>query len=200
MPTVLVVDDSVTTRKVVIESIQDAGFERCEFIEASDDAEALEELSRHLRVMTIGHQVVRDPARFERMKKKMLETWAYSVCGRSNDYLSTHRGYIIRWPLQNGLVGTGFWEWSTGSGGVTLWYDSEKYSRYAATYKDHVGVLSSLRAEAFREGIEDWKYLIMLDDAIAGAEAMAKPPNPAVSVTVLSPMSGLASAAEKPGR
>ena len=47
MPTVLVVDDSATTRKVVIESIQDAGFERCQFIEASDGAEALETLSKH---------------------------------------------------------------------------------------------------------------------------------------------------------
>jgi two-component system chemotaxis response regulator CheY len=47
MPTVLVVDDSAKTRKVVIESVQDAGFERCEFIEASDDAEALETLSKH---------------------------------------------------------------------------------------------------------------------------------------------------------
>lgn len=47
MPTVLVVDDSATMRKVVIQSIQDAGFERYEFIEASDGAEALETLSKH---------------------------------------------------------------------------------------------------------------------------------------------------------
>src|SRR6185295_150398 len=35
---------------------------------------------------------------------------------------------------------------------------------------------------------------------IAGAAAMAKAPMPAVSVIVLSPMSGLASALEKPGK
>ena len=35
---------------------------------------------------------------------------------------------------------------------------------------------------------------------MAGAAAMAKAPMPAVSVMVLSPMSGLASALEKPGK
>ncbi len=47
MPTVLVVDDSATMRKIVIKGVQDAGFTGCEFVEAVDGAEALEALRKH---------------------------------------------------------------------------------------------------------------------------------------------------------
>ena len=60
------------------------------------------------------------------------------------------------------------------SSGSFLWRDNNKGDKFAILYNHHDNtIIPSLRGEAFREGIEDWKYVLMLDDAIAGAKQKA---------------------------
>jgi two-component system chemotaxis response regulator CheY len=47
MPTVLVVDDSTTMRKIVIKGVSDAGYGEIEFLEAGDGIQGLELLAKH---------------------------------------------------------------------------------------------------------------------------------------------------------
>ena len=74
--------------------------------------------------------------------------------------------------LQRGYLGTGFWIWEGTAGGegypMNIWREAKH--NFTAMYAHHDGAfIPSLRTEALREGIEDWKYVLMLDDAIARA-------------------------------
>ena len=72
--------------------------------------------------------------------------------------------------MREGAVETGFWVWDSSSQSDFLWRDT-KGIVFPVIYNHHDGgYIPSLRCEAFREGIEDWKYVLMLDDAIARAK------------------------------
>ena len=99
------------------------------------------------------------------------EIWAYSILLRSAGPMSYRQGCCWEF-LRNGDVGTGFWIWEGVAGGegypMNIWREARH--NFTAVYGHHDGTpIPSLRTEAFREGIEDWKYVLMLDDAIARA-------------------------------
>jgi hypothetical protein len=98
--------------------------------------------------------------------------WAYSILLRSSGPMSYRRGCC--WDfLKRGNLGTGFWIWEGTAGGegypMNIWREGRH--NFTAMYAHHNGAfIPSLRTEAFREGIEDWKYVLMLDDVIARAK------------------------------
>ena len=100
------------------------------------------------------------------------EVWGYSILLRSSSPKSYRRGCCWEF-LRRGDLGTGFWIWEGVPGGegypMNIW--GEERHNFTAVYAHHDGTpIPSLRTEAFREGIEDWKYVIMLDEALAAAK------------------------------
>ena len=130
--------------------------------------EEMIEMSKYLRIIQTPWGL--RPSTFKRIKANVDELWHYSVCSRRNPYFSVYRRSLCWDTREAGFVGTGFWVWDSQSQYDFLWRDKEGTIFPAVYgYLDRP-LVTSLRAEAFREGIEDWKYVLMLDDAIARAK------------------------------
>ncbi len=102
--------------------------------------------------------------------------WHYSIQNRGSSPFQILRNIICAASRRNGFTGTGFWVWDghtmygrdgTHHGVPELWIDKDS-AFFPVLYTGHNNqIIPSLRADAFREGIEDWKYVIMLNDAVA---------------------------------
>jgi hypothetical protein len=125
------------------------------------------ELSRYVNIV----QVIGDakPKVIEQIQANAKEFWRYSILLRGNSPLLGYRKGACWDRMQEGCTGTGFYQWDSRSPGDFLWRDSiAQETMFSAIYTLHDNtIIPSLRAEAFREGIEDWKYLLMLDEALA---------------------------------
>ena len=131
------------------------------------EAENLE-LSKHIDTAQIIGEL--EPQVMKQIKSNIKHPWSYRILLRGASPFAGYRKGACWQPMKDGYTGTGFYVWDSKSGQF-LWRDAGLDSLFAAVYTDHDNtVIPSLRAEAFREGIEDWKYVIMLDEAIAAAK------------------------------
>ena len=131
------------------------------------DTEQLIELSKHVDI--IQTQGLRDTT-MATIRANLKELWNYAILLRTQAPFTGYRRGLCADAMRRGQVGTGFWCWDEQSSRPNLWYD-RKYARFMVLYDHHDNrIVPSLRVEALREGIEDWKYVLMLDEAIAGAK------------------------------
>ena len=128
------------------------------------------ELSRHVDIV----QVIGDarPEVMEQIRANVKEFWRYSILLRGNSPLLGYRKGACWDRMREGCTGTGFYQWDRLRPGDFLWRDDmAQQTMFSAIYTLHDNtIIPSLRAEAFREGIEDWKYLLMLDEALVRAK------------------------------
>ena len=132
-----------------------------------DDAQNIE-VSKHVTIVQgIGQA---KPDIMAQIKANVTELWSYGIKLRGSNPFDSYRRGACWEALRRGDLGTGFWVWDGQSSGSFLWRDNNKGDKFAILYNHHDNtIIPSLRGEAFREGIEDWKYVLMLDDAIARA-------------------------------
>ena len=134
-----------------------------------DDAQNIE-VSQHVDIIQgIGQA---RPEIMAQLMTNVTELWSYGIKLRGSNPFDSYRRGACWEPMRRGDLGTGFWVWDGQSSGSFLWRDNNKGNKFAALYNHHDNtIITSLRAEAFREGIEDWKYVLMLDDALARAKS-----------------------------
>ena len=138
------------------------------------------ELSRYVDlVQYIGHA---RPHIMAAMRENTGGLWQYTIGLRQSNPFHVYRRTICWDVLRRGDIGTGFWVWDASSQSADLWKDGTtadpKGEIFAALYNSHDNaIVPSLRAEAFREGIEDWKYVLMLDKAIERAQQKGVDPS-----------------------
>ncbi len=133
------------------------------------------EASKYLDlIQLIGTQ---SPKLRKTLQQHAGELWSYTINLRGSNPFYSYRVDVCWVPMHRGDLGTGFWVWDSHSEVPLRWRDGTKRTkppgvRFGVIYDDHDGgIVPSLRTEAFREGIEDWKYLIMLDEALARGKA-----------------------------
>ena len=103
---------------------------------------------------------------------KGAKLWEYHVRGKGSYYAPYRTDLALAGC--NGATGIGFWSWVYYKG-ASSWDDFDNvpdkayYHDWAAVYYEDGTIIPSLRAEGFREGVEDFKYLLMLDRAVAEA-------------------------------
>ena len=121
------------------------------------------------------------PALLKEMLRHGPEIWSYNIQLRGTHPFHGYRREGC-WDLMRcGELGTGFWAWDAHAANSFHWREGSRKTKppgvkFAAIYDDQYnGIVPSLRTEAFREGIEDWKYLIMLDEAIERAKVAGTP-------------------------
>lgn len=136
-------------------------------IGSGDDSEIVE-VARHVDIIQV---IGRAQPAVMRQLHASSRLWGYSISTRGQDHFSHRRRNCWEY-MRHGYAGTGFWVWEGVGAGTNYPMDSwrEDPHRFSAVYQHHDQTfVPSLRTEAFREGVEDWKYLIMLDEAIAAA-------------------------------
>ncbi len=110
------------------------------------------------------------PEIMDQMRKNAGGLWSYQIGLRGMSHFGYRRDFCWE-PLRRGDLGVGFWCWDGCSQKSFLWRDDNDGDIFAIVYNHHDNsYIPSLRGEAFREGLEDWKYVLMLDDAITAAE------------------------------
>jgi hypothetical protein len=121
------------------------------------------------------------PRLLEEMLRHGPEIWSYNIQLRGTHPFHGYR-HDGCWDLmRRGDLGTGFWAWDAHASNSFHWREGSRRTKppgvkFAAIYDDQYGgIVPSLRTEAFREGIEDWKYLLMLDDALVKAKTAGAP-------------------------
>ena len=130
------------------------------------DTEQLVELSKHVDIIQTQGLSATTMAT---IRNNLKELWHYSILLRTQSPFTSYRRALCTDALRRGQVGTGFWCWDEQSQRPNLWYD-RKYARFMVLYDHHDNrIVPGLRLEALREGIEDWKYVLMLDEAIERA-------------------------------
>jgi hypothetical protein len=137
-------------------------------ITAGTDAENIE-LSKYLdTVQVVGNA---KPEVMASVRANVKNFWTYLILNRSSSPFYSYRKDVCWQSLKSGYSGTGFWVWDDTIPGSDFPWQIGGNAFFPAIYSDYDGtIMPSLRTEAFREGIEDWKYVLMLDDAIAMAK------------------------------
>ncbi len=112
------------------------------------------------------------PEDLQYMKQNGKQVWSYLVLSRLSNPYGSYR--LPQWRVfDDGLTGFGFWAYDSVDGDV--WDDADgRVSDYAVYYEGTDGPISSVRWEATREGAEDYKYLLLLRQAIARAGEAGK--------------------------
>lgn len=107
------------------------------------------------------------------MKQHGKRVWSYLVLSRLSNPYGAYRLPLWR-AYDMGLTGFGHWAYDSVDGGV--WDDSDgRVSDYATCYEGPDGPIPSVRLEALREGIEDYKCLSMLRQAAGEARRGGRP-------------------------
>ncbi len=131
------------------------------------DAENVE-ISKYIDTAQVIGEV--SPEVMKQIKANIKHPWTYRILLRGASPFAGYRKAACWQSMKDGYTGTGFYVWDSKSGQF-LWRDAGLDSLFSAVYTAHDGtIVPSLRMEAFREGLEDWKYVIMLDEAIADAK------------------------------
>ena len=113
---------------------------------------------------------------YDDLRAKGVKLWFYQCSGpgRLHDPYYYHR--LQHWHCWNaGAVGSGFWAYGDAAG-TSPWNDyAAKRTSYSPVYLGKDGVTDGKHFEGVREGIEDYEYLRMLRDRVAGlAQAGAR--------------------------
>jgi len=108
------------------------------------------------------------------MASRGAQVWDYHIGYKVDGYWK-HRGSL---PVNVtvGSRGMGFWSW-TNYQGLSNWDSFDNRSPdgdCSVIYYEDGSIIPSLRAESFRQGVEDFKYWLMFDRAIAEAGVDAK--------------------------
>lgn len=139
-------------------------------INKEGDTERLLRLADNVPVIQAAPWVIsRDTLNLLKARPKPAQLWCYNVSNKETHY-AHFRGAFISQTYPNNYTGNGFWAW-TNRRGPSDWddFDGKPYD-YSAIYTERGPIIPSLRAEGFRESVEDFKYLMMLDAAIGQAE------------------------------
>lgn len=105
----------------------------------------------------------------DRMVSRGANIWDYVICYKVDGYWKLRGSLPINVTV--GSRGMGFWSWSYIQG-PSNWdsYDNRNpIADCSVIYFEDGTIIPSLRAESFRQGVEDFKYWIMLDRAIERA-------------------------------
>ena len=116
---------------------------------------------------TISQNHVPQEAR-DLMASGAAQVWDYDIGYKADGYWK-NRGSL---PLNVtvGSRGMGFWSWTNTQGSNWDSYDNRSPDGDCSViYFEDGHIIPSLRAESFRQGVEDFKYWLMLDRAIAAA-------------------------------
>ena len=136
-------------------------------IAGEGDAEQVVEMSKHMDIM---QQLSVTTPTLKRIEPNLKELWHYSIFLRTESPFFHYRRELCAEQIRTNHIGTGFWCWDEGSQAPNLWYD-RKHARFSGVYDHHDNtIVPSMRIDALREGIEDWKYVLMLDEAIKRAK------------------------------
>ena len=131
------------------------------------DPEQVVEMSKHMDIM---QQLSVSTPTLKRIEPNLKELWHYSIFLRTESPFFHYRRELCAEQIRTNHIGTGFWTWDEGSQAPNLWYD-RKHARFSGVYDHHDNtIVPSMRIDALREGIEDWKYVLMLDEAIKRAK------------------------------
>ena len=127
----------------------------------------------------------RRPWQLEMMRETGATIWSYTVGRRESDPYAHYRLHHWR-AWRDGAEGAGFWAYAQGGD----WQDTDLWDDFSVPNSDY-GVIYTLtgapedvsraeaiipgkRWEAWREGIEEWVCLWMLEQAVAGRDDAAQ--------------------------
>gem|GEM_PF-3680660 len=119
---------------------------------------------------TIPQNHVPQPLR-DLMASGGAQVWDYQIGFKADGYWKLRGSLPLNVTV--GSRGMGFWSW-TYYQGASNWDSDDNRTPdgdCAVIYCDNGTIIPSLRAENFRQGVEDFRYWLMLDRAIAAAEA-----------------------------
>jgi hypothetical protein len=112
--------------------------------------------------------------------------WTYQCGGPGKDLSPIGYYRLQAWGAWlNGCKGSGFWSyadtgWPESTFGKSAWDDFDgKNADYAIIYESPEELVSSKRWEAWRDGIEDYEYLVMMEKEL---ERLAGSLNPHVRI------------------
>lgn len=114
------------------------------------------------------------------IKKQKVRLFSYSVLGRDSGPYWHYR--LDAWrALDRGYEGIGFWDYNDcgGSKGASVWDDNDgDKSDYSIIYEGNDKPISSVRWEAWRQGIQDYRMVKWLTSLAGSNKAL---PTEAVS-------------------
>lgn len=113
------------------------------------------------------------PAIIARLKDRDKQVWAYSTLGggKAGNPASFYRAQAWE-AFSLGLTGFGFWAYADVGSSGTAWNDTDdEHPDYAVIYEGNLGIVSSKRWEAWREGVQDFA---LLSAAMAHAHSEAE--------------------------
>jgi hypothetical protein len=157
----------------------------------ADSLTLVDDLCFHLGVYSRGGEPV---ARyFEGRRAAGQRLWMYQTTGPARLLDPTSYYRLAGWyAFRAGAVGSAFWAFGDTGGAETSWNDYAGTLSDAPAFIGRQGVTDSVHWQAVREGVEDYEYLAMVQDAAARTqdpalkaqaialvgEALAKVPKP----------------------
>lgn len=110
-----------------------------------------------------------DPEHLQFFREGSDILWAYQVLAKGADAFEAYR--LSFWRLwDEDVTGQGFWAYASAKGSAWNPWDGEHHD-YAPIYDgDPRELIPSIRWEAWREGVEDYTLLWMLEQAIEAGE------------------------------
>jgi len=107
---------------------------------------------------------------YVRQISRGAQLWIYR--NHPIDLAGPYWGYRLRqWRCWvNGMTGTGFWAYCDAGRGACWNPYTTPAPRWSPVFISDDGIHDTKHWEAFREGLEDYEYLVMLRDQIADAE------------------------------
>jgi len=113
---------------------------------------------------------------FEKEKAAGKEMWFY-MCTEPNREFDPSYFRLQPWQaFKYGATGSGFWSFSDTGKLPSNWnpYTNPTGNDYSLVYIDEKSITTAKQMEAVREGIEDYQYLVMLQNSSSGNYAKEK--------------------------
>ena len=125
------------------------------------------------KVATTGKNPALNRSFFVPMAAAGKELWLYACSGpsRTHDPISYYR-QMFWLAYQWKAVGCGFWAFGCGGGIGDSWHAySQPGVEYSPYFVSPTDVMAAKQSEAIKEGVQDYEYLKMLEDAVRAAKA-----------------------------
>ena len=126
-----------------------------------------------LKAATVGKGPALNRAFFVPLAEKGKELWLYSCSGPSRAFDPIVYYRQMFWlAYQWKAVGCQYWAFGCGGGIGDSWHAYRQTGvEYSPYFVSPTGVMASKQSEGIKEGVQDYEYLKMLEDAIAQARA-----------------------------
>ena len=103
------------------------------------------------------------------MQKPGKPLWTYrclAMSGLDRNLYDYYRAYAWQ-NVAHGITGTGIWTYCAQ--GTSPWSTNKRAASYNLVFKDpeRDQILHSRRYEFYREGLDDWRYILALRDVAA---------------------------------